>query len=185
MVRDEMSFFVKRHELADGSSYVGGYERGKANGQGRRTWPNGDIYEGNFKDGVMEGYGVLTWHDGSRYEGDWANGKRQGRGDYKTPEGDHYNGIWQDDKRHGKGKQIEVRQRLLSLPVGALIQSLSLTTGSDDGEWCWAERWGPVLWGVGGRPARGQGHLQERRRRLLQRPLARRQNERPRHLHLG
>ena len=53
MVRDEMSFFVKRHELADGSSYVGGYERGKANGQGRRTWPNGDIYEGNFKDGVM------------------------------------------------------------------------------------------------------------------------------------
>ena len=81
-----MSFFVKRHELADGSSYVGGYERGKANGQGRRTWPNGDIYEGNFKDGVMEGYGVLTWHDGSRYEGDWANGKRQGRGDYKTPD---------------------------------------------------------------------------------------------------
>ena len=134
MVRDEMSFFVKRHELADGSSYVGGYERGKANGQGRRTWPNGDIYEGNFKDGVMEGYGVLTWHDGSRYEGDWANGKRQGRGDYKTPEGDHYNGIWQDDKRHGKGKQIEVRQRLLSLPVGALIQSLSLTTGSGAGQ---------------------------------------------------
>ena len=130
MVRDEMSFFVKRHELADGSSYVGGYERGKANGQGRRTWPNGDIYEGNFKDGVMEGYGVLTWHDGSRYEGDWANGKRQGRGDYKTPEGDHYNGIWQDDKRHGKGKQIEVRQRLLSLPVVALIQSLPADEGS-------------------------------------------------------
>ena len=107
MVRDEMSFFVKRHELADGSSYVGGYERGKANGQGRRTWPNGDIYEGNFKDGVMEGYGILTWHDGSRYEGDWAAGKRHGRGDYKTPEGDHYAGMWKDDKRHGKGKQIE------------------------------------------------------------------------------
>jgi len=178
MVRDEMSFFVKRHELADGSSYVGGYERGKANGQGRRTWPNGDIYEGNFKDGVMEGYGVLTWHDGSRYEGDWANGKRQGRGDYKTPEGDHYNGIWQDDKRHGKGKQIEVRR----------ISSHRRTHSSlpaDDGEWCCAERWGPVLRGVGGRSARGQGHLQERRRRLLQWPVARRQNERPRHLHLG
>eukprot|EP01047_Picozoa_sp_COSAG01_P099639 COSAG01_NODE_29620_length_633_cov_1.672285_1_plen_114_part_01 len=83
-VREEMSFFVKRHELADGSSYVGGYDRGKANGQGRRTWPNGDVYEGNFKDGSMEGYGVLTWHDGSQYEGDWVNGKRQGKGDYKT-----------------------------------------------------------------------------------------------------
>ena len=78
-VKDEMSFFVKRHELPDGSYYVGGFERGRANGQGRRTWANGDVYEGNFIDDVMQGHGVLTWHDGSHYDGEWVNGKRHGQ----------------------------------------------------------------------------------------------------------
>lgn len=48
---------------ADGASYSGEIQDGKANGQGTFQHANGDSYVGQFKDDQAHGYGEYTYYE--------------------------------------------------------------------------------------------------------------------------
>ncbi|XP_042879503.1 junctophilin-1-like isoform X3 [Penaeus japonicus] len=69
-----------RFDFDDGGTYCGGWEDGKAHGNGVCTGPKGQgEYSGSWHYG-FEVSGVYTWPSGSTYEGQWQNGKRHGLG---------------------------------------------------------------------------------------------------------
>ena len=81
--------------------YIGTWENGLRNGQGKYTWKNGDIYEGTWKNDIRHGYGVYVWHDGSKYTGNYSVGIRSGYGIYYYANGNIYEGTWQNNLKHG------------------------------------------------------------------------------------
>ncbi|KAJ8336956.1 hypothetical protein SKAU_G00381760 [Synaphobranchus kaupii] len=69
-----------RFDFDDGGTYCGGWEDGKAHGQGICTGPKGQgEYSGSWSNG-FEVVGVYTWPSGNTYQGYWAQGKRHGLG---------------------------------------------------------------------------------------------------------
>ncbi|XP_033125329.1 junctophilin-1-like isoform X2 [Anneissia japonica] len=69
-----------RFIFADGGSYTGGWEEGKAHGHGICTGPqNKGEYSGAWHYG-FETTGVYTWPSGNTFEGHWENGRRHGLG---------------------------------------------------------------------------------------------------------
>ncbi|XP_019739303.1 junctophilin-1-like [Hippocampus comes] len=69
-----------RFDFDDGGTYCGGWEDGKAHGQGVCTGSEGrGEYSGSWSGG-FEAVGVYTWPSGNVYRGDWAQGKRHGLG---------------------------------------------------------------------------------------------------------
>ncbi|XP_064202523.1 junctophilin-1b [Anguilla rostrata] len=69
-----------RFDFDDGGTYCGGWEDGKAHGQGICTGPKGQgEYAGSWSNG-FEVVGVYTWPSGNTYQGYWAQGKRHGLG---------------------------------------------------------------------------------------------------------
>ncbi|XP_066527192.1 junctophilin-1a [Hoplias malabaricus] len=69
-----------RFDFADGGSYCGGWEQGKAHGHGVCTGPRG---QGEFCGAWSHGFeivGVYTWPSGNTYRGYWSHGKRHGLG---------------------------------------------------------------------------------------------------------
>ncbi|XP_043945927.1 junctophilin-2-like [Protopterus annectens] len=69
-----------RFDFDDGGVYCGGWEGGKAHGQGICTGPKGQgEYAGSWNYG-FEVVGVYTWPSGNTYEGYWSQGKRHGLG---------------------------------------------------------------------------------------------------------
>eukprot|EP01127_Copromyxa_protea_P017722 TRINITY_DN5448_c1_g1_i1.p1 TRINITY_DN5448_c1_g1~~TRINITY_DN5448_c1_g1_i1.p1 ORF type:complete len:964 (+),score=165.14 TRINITY_DN5448_c1_g1_i1:42-2933(+) len=90
---------------ANGDEYIGGFERGLYNGEGKLCTTQG-FYTGNFADGVKHGRG--KWEsrtDASFYEGDWLHGKQHGEGVLQDTWG-HYTGDFYKGVRKGNGKQI-------------------------------------------------------------------------------
>ncbi len=81
--------------------YVGSWENGLRNGQGKYTWPNGDVYEGTWQNDNRHGYGVYLWNDGSKYKGNYSVGIRSGYGIYYYTNGNIYEGTWQNNLKHG------------------------------------------------------------------------------------
>ncbi|DBB00652.1 TPA: hypothetical protein ACH3X3_002330 [Trebouxia sp. C0006] len=57
--------------MTDGSKYVGGWQAGKRDGQGRCMYASGDQYEGNWKDDKRHGQGTCLFADGTRFRGEW------------------------------------------------------------------------------------------------------------------
>ncbi|XP_071959363.1 junctophilin-2-like [Antedon mediterranea] len=69
-----------RFIFADGGSFTGGWEEGKAHGHGICTGPqNKGEYSGAWHYG-FETSGVYTWPSGNTFEGQWENGRRHGLG---------------------------------------------------------------------------------------------------------
>ncbi|XP_076449568.1 junctophilin-1-like [Babylonia areolata] len=69
-----------RFDFDDGGSYCGGWEEGKAHGQGVCTGPKG---QGEFAGAWHYGFevsGIYTWPSGNNYRGQWFQGKRHGLG---------------------------------------------------------------------------------------------------------
>lgn len=42
------------------------------------TWPNGNVYIGNWNKGKIEGQGKMTWAKGLIYEGNWKDNIPEG-----------------------------------------------------------------------------------------------------------
>ncbi|XP_018666794.2 uncharacterized protein LOC100186619 [Ciona intestinalis] len=75
-----MSHSGGRFDFDDGGTYCGGWEGGKAHGQGICTGPKGQgEYAGSWNHG-FEVLGVYTWPSGNTYEGNWSMGKRHNLG---------------------------------------------------------------------------------------------------------
>lgn len=69
-----------RFDFDDGGTYCGGWEDGKAHGNGVCTGPKGQgEYAGAWLFG-FEACGVYTWPSGNNFEGQWMQGKRHGLG---------------------------------------------------------------------------------------------------------
>uniref|UniRef100_A0A0B7ABV3 Junctophilin n=1 Tax=Arion vulgaris TaxID=1028688 RepID=A0A0B7ABV3_9EUPU len=69
-----------RFDFDDGGTYCGGWEDGKAHGNGVCTGPKGQgEYAGAWQYG-FEISGVYTWPSGNAYKGQWFQGKRHGLG---------------------------------------------------------------------------------------------------------
>jgi len=45
----------------DGSEFVGMFDNGLRNGQGKQTYPDGTIYEGNWENAMRQGHGKVVW----------------------------------------------------------------------------------------------------------------------------
>ncbi|XP_070775274.1 junctophilin-1-like isoform X1 [Enoplosus armatus] len=96
-----------RFDFDDGGTYCGGWEDGKAHGQGVCTGPKGQgEYSGSWSNG-FEVVGVYTWPSGNVYQGYWAQGKRHGLG-VETKGRWIYRGEW----THGFKGRYGVRQSL-------------------------------------------------------------------------
>ncbi|KAG9267077.1 junctophilin-3-like [Astyanax mexicanus] len=117
-----------RFDFDDGGSYCGGWEQGKAHGQGVCTGPQGQgEYAGAWSHG-FEVLGAYTWPSGNSYQGTWAQGKRhgigvetKGRWEYKgewtqgfkgrygrlesTGSGARYEGTWSNGLQDGYGSE--------------------------------------------------------------------------------
>ena len=91
------------HTYANGSQYIGGWEDGKAQGQGTLTYPNGDQYIGEFKRGKRHGQGIHAWAVGGKYVGDWKDDRKNGQGTYTSKDGSWYVGEWRNDLPNGQG----------------------------------------------------------------------------------
>ncbi len=85
--------------------YIGSFENGKFNGQGKLTYSNGDTYEGEFKDNKKHGKGTLLLDSvGESYRGQFEDDMISGEGELSYPGGDRYQGQFQQNKKHGRGR---------------------------------------------------------------------------------
>lgn len=64
----------------DGRIYVGFVKNGKANGQGKMTYPYKTIEEGEFKNDKLHGIGTKFYTSGSVYKGEFVCGFPNGQG---------------------------------------------------------------------------------------------------------
>ena len=116
-----------RFDFDDGGTYCGGWEDGKAHGNGVCTGPKGQgEYSGAWQYG-FEISGVYTWPSGNTYRGQWFQGKRHGLG-VETKGRWVYRGEW----TQGFKGRYGVRQ---SVSSGARYEG-TWTTGLQDGYGC-------------------------------------------------
>ncbi|XP_035827470.1 junctophilin-1 isoform X2 [Aplysia californica] len=116
-----------RFDFDDGGTYCGGWEDGKAHGNGVCTGPKGQgEYAGAWQYG-FEVSGVYTWPSGNAYKGQWFQGKRHGLG-VENKGRWMYRGEW----TQGFKGRYGVRQSTTS---GARYEG-TWTTGLQDGYGC-------------------------------------------------
>jgi len=116
-------------EVIDSYRYIGEFEDGFKNGNGKQYYENGDIFEGAFKDDYYKtgklfvkeyGFtiesdnwkynsalnGTITYEDSTIYKGDIAFSMPHGKGVMTYTSGDNYNGNWRRNIQHGAGTYI-------------------------------------------------------------------------------
>jgi MORN repeat len=59
--------------------YIGTYQSGLKNGEGRKYYDNG-IYDGSWKNDKRCGLGIMWFNDGTFYMGEWNSDKFHGHG---------------------------------------------------------------------------------------------------------
>lgn len=90
---------------AEGDTYNGGFVDDRQNGEGRLQQSNGDWYEGTFKDHLMNGPGE-AYLQNQRYVGEFKHHKFNGKGTLEDSLGT-YEGEMRNDLRHGEGTQVD------------------------------------------------------------------------------
>ena len=86
--------------------YIGEFNNGTRNGQGKYLWANGDKYIGEWKNEQRTGQGTYIWPNGNKYSGQFRNNKFSGEGVYNYKNGDKYIGEYAFGRRNGKGTFI-------------------------------------------------------------------------------
>lgn len=86
--------------------YEGEWNKGKASGKGKFSWPSGATYEGQFKSGRMEGFGSYIGVDGGMYRGNWLADRKNGFGEKRYGNGDVYEGWWRSNLQDGEGRYV-------------------------------------------------------------------------------
>lgn len=123
-----------RFDFDDGGTYCGGWEDGKAHGQGVCTGPEGQgEYSGSWCGG-FEAVGVYTWPSGNVYRGDWAQGKRHGLG-VETKGKWLYRGEWTRGfkGRYGARQSLNTPARYEGTWSNGLQDGYGVETYSDGG----------------------------------------------------
>lgn len=82
---------------ADGSHFVGEFQRGLIHGKGEWRDLNA-TYKGEFASGMFHGEGTLTYHNGMSYSGEFRNNRMHGKGRMQWPNGDTFEGEFADDQ---------------------------------------------------------------------------------------
>lgn len=67
------------------ANYIGKFESGHFNGNGKITHKNGWVYEGKLENGKIQGEGVAKWPSGESYSGEFLDYKRNGFGVMVVP----------------------------------------------------------------------------------------------------
>ena len=57
-------------------------------GTGTDTFANGESYTGDFENGKAHGKGEYLWPTGAQYVGDFEKGLKHGKGKWKSVKGD-------------------------------------------------------------------------------------------------
>jgi hypothetical protein len=86
-----------------GNKYIGNFQDGHIDGNGKFFFNNGDVYEGQFKNGAINGYGTFNYINGNVYEGQLKNGLLNGNGVLTYGSGDKYTGEFKNNRRNGYG----------------------------------------------------------------------------------
>eukprot|EP00878_Enallax_costatus_P045727 GHUV01055192.1.p1 GENE.GHUV01055192.1~~GHUV01055192.1.p1 ORF type:complete len:125 (+),score=47.59 GHUV01055192.1:671-1045(+) len=60
---------VKQRKFANGDRYIGGWQNGLPEGEGKYEWSDGSSYEGGWKAGAKHGVGRYIWNSGAGYQG--------------------------------------------------------------------------------------------------------------------
>jgi hypothetical protein len=84
--------------FANGSRYIGEFNEGKPNGQGKLIFRNGAQYEGEVRDGVPSGRGPYLYGNGMHYAGQFLNGLPNGKGTLTLSDGSQFTGEFKDGK---------------------------------------------------------------------------------------
>eukprot|EP01034_Spumella_vulgaris_P031597 gene31597-39033_t len=101
------------HRFDNGSEYRGKFVDGAyCDTEGRLNLADQSTYVGGFVDGKYHGKGTLT-RAGDTYSGQWANGKTQGKCVVKHSHGTSYIGELVDFKRRGRGALYNARNQLV------------------------------------------------------------------------
>ena len=88
---------------ANGDKYVGEWKKNKYHGQGTYTRANGGKYVGGFSKNKFHGKGTLTHADGKKFVGHFRSHSKHGVGIMTYADGTKYNGYYKSNKRHGQG----------------------------------------------------------------------------------
>jgi len=118
--------------FADGSRYVGQFEKGLFSGLGVMIFNDNSRYDGEFKNGKYDGLGVFVRSDDMMYEGEFKDGKISGRGLITFPDGNH--GLPRNEGRFENDRFIErlrcpdVIQRAKKAAVHANSQAQEVLT---------------------------------------------------------
>lgn len=83
--------------------YIGNWDSGWINGEGKVTYPNSDSYEGCFVENEIHGKGRYAFHNGNVYEGEFVDGKFNGLGTFYFADGNIFQGEFHNGKIHGDG----------------------------------------------------------------------------------
>ncbi len=90
---------------ASGEKYEGEWLNDNYNGLGKYTYARDDIdgrdyYIGEFQDGEKNGNGKQIWRNGTTYDGEWQNDLRHGLGVFSNSDGSIiYQGEWENDEQ--------------------------------------------------------------------------------------
>jgi hypothetical protein len=84
--------------FSNGSRYIGEFNEGMPNGQGKLIFTNGAQYEGEVQDGVPSGRGAYLYGNGMHYAGQFLNGLPNGKGTLTLPDGSQFTGEFKDGK---------------------------------------------------------------------------------------
>jgi hypothetical protein len=84
--------------FANGTRYIGEFNDGMPNGQGKLLYSNGAKYEGQVRDGVPNGQGAYLYSNGMHYSGQFLNGLPNGKGTLTLPDGSQFAGEFKDGK---------------------------------------------------------------------------------------
>ena len=80
----------------DGSEFVGMFDNGLRNGQGKQTYPDGTIYEGNWENAMRQGHGKVVWAaDQTTFEGKFEADEMT-FGTMRWVDGNSQNGEWKE-----------------------------------------------------------------------------------------
>ena len=86
-----------------GSTYIGQFKNGTANGIGKLTSFNGNIYQGFWTNNKLDGFGIVSIKNGRSYFGEISEGFFTGIGIMKYKNGNVYKGVLKEGKLHDIG----------------------------------------------------------------------------------
>ncbi|RWW64505.1 hypothetical protein BHE74_00028247 [Ensete ventricosum] len=91
---------------ADWCMHEGEWQRVKASGKGKFSWPSAVTFRGEFRSGRMDGSGAFTESEGNAFPGSCVADREHGYGCKWYSNGDYYEGGWWRNQQEGRGRYV-------------------------------------------------------------------------------